>query len=157
MSVSSIRFDDEGDRERHEPERREEAVKAERRRRRPPGARGQPDAPGDDERVAGEGDERARPRDLPQHHRRATSSQRAVVRTPPSADTIAASPIPAIRSGRSASTLASTSAATGSLLTTVACVAGPGRPVPGSIRWWASWPSPLRHRRRPYPDVATPC
>src|SRR5205814_6515192 len=122
------------DRERHQAKRREEAVEPERRRRRSPGARREPDPPSDDEGVAGEGDERARPGDLPEHHRRATLSQRAVVRVTPSADTIAASSVPAIRSGRSASTFASTSAATGSLLTTVACVAGPGAPVSGSAR-----------------------
>ena len=92
-----------------------------------PRAGGEPDPPGDHERVAAEGDERARPCDVPQDHRRTTRSHAGVVRTAPSTETMAASAVEPIRSGRSESTFASTSAATGSSLTTVACVVGPGR------------------------------
>jgi len=122
------------DPERNQAERAQEAVEPQGGRGRLPRAGGEADAPGDHQRVAGERDERARPGDVPQDHRRTTCSQHGVVRTAPSTETIAASDIESIRSGRSESTLASTSAATGSSLITVAWVAGPGAPVSGSIR-----------------------
>ena len=81
----------------------------------------------------------------------------AIVRTLPSTITIAASAIAAISCGRSASVVASTSAATGSSAITVACASGPGAPVDGSIRWCAEPAVAVSPRRRPNPEVATPC
>src|SRR5205807_4943354 len=111
---------------RGQPQRGQEAVEPDMLGRRAPEARAQADAPGRGEGEADEGDHGAGPCDVPEHHDAHTSLHAGVASTQPSVITIAGSASCTISWGRSASTLARTSAATTSSATTVACAGAPG-------------------------------